>query len=100
MAEKKESEISPLAFLNTDFLKSPAAITIRMLSEYLEPAERLRRLGIRDTIVFFGPARSPTPEQAARQLAHADQEAARTGAVPAEPRKPPTATGATAKLAR
>jgi len=100
MAEKKESEISPLAFLNTDFLKSPAARTIRMLSEYLEPAERLRRLGIRDTIVFFGSARSPTPEEAARQLAQVDQEAARTGAVPAELRKARARAEAAVKLAR
>jgi len=100
MAEKKESEISPLPFLNTDFLKSPAARTIRMLSEYLEPAERLRRLGIRDTIVFFGSARSPTPEEAARQLAQVDQEAARTGAVPAELRKARARAEAAVKLAR
>src|SRR2546426_6772087 len=100
MAEKKESEISPLPFLNTDFLKSPAARTIRMLSEYLEPAERLRRLGIRDTIVFFGLARSPTPEEAARQLAQVDQEAARTGAVPAELRKARARAEAAVKLAR
>src|SRR6266480_68290 len=67
MAENK-SEISQLPFLNTDFLKSPAARTIRILSEYLEPAERLRRARIRDTIVFFGSARSPSPEMAAQQL--------------------------------
>ena len=36
MAEKKESEISPLAFLNHEFLNSPPARTIRILSEYLE----------------------------------------------------------------
>ena len=59
MDEKTDPEASPLAFLNTEFLKSPAARTIRILSEYLEPAERLRRAGIRDTIVFFGSARSP-----------------------------------------
>ena len=100
MAEKKESEISPLPFLNTDFLKSPAARTIRMLSEYLEPAERLRRLGIRDTIVFFGSARSPTPEEAARQLAQVDQEATRTGSVTAELREARTRAQAAVKLAR
>jgi len=62
---KNKSEISRLPFLNTEFLKSPAARTIRILSEYLEPAERLRRARIRDTIVFFGSARSAAPEQAA-----------------------------------
>ena len=56
---ESQAELPRLSFLNTDFLKSPAARTIRILSEYLEPAERLRRLQIRDTIVFFGSARSP-----------------------------------------
>ncbi len=70
MSEKREPEITPLPFLNLDFLKSPAARTIRILAEYLEPAERLRRAKIRDTIVFFGSARSPSPEQATRDLQH------------------------------
>ena len=42
MAEKKENEIYPLSFLNIDFLKSPPARALRIFSEYLEPAERLR----------------------------------------------------------
>jgi len=70
MTNKKENRMSPLPFLNADFMNSPAARTIRILSEYLEPAERLRRAQIRDTIVFFGSGRSPSPEQAAQQLAH------------------------------
>ena len=100
MAEKKESEISPLPFLNTEFLKSPAARTIRMLAEYLEPAERLRRAGIRDTIVFFGSARSPSPEEAAQQLAQVDHEVARTDGVPAELREARARAEAGVKLAR
>jgi hypothetical protein len=86
MAEKNESHakrkrdsaqpqgISPLPFLNIDFLKSPAARTIRILSEYLEPADRLRRARIRDTIVFFGSARSPSPEEAAERLAEIHEQ--------------------------
>ena len=81
MTENKESEIPPLPFLNIDFLKSPAARAIRILSEYLEPAERLRRAGIRDTIVFFGSARSLSPEQAAQQLAKTNEEIANAGTV-------------------
>jgi len=46
-----------LAFENTRFLRSPDARIIRILAEYLEPASRLRREGIRDTVVFFGSAR-------------------------------------------
>jgi uncharacterized protein (TIGR00730 family) len=77
-------EIPPLSFLNLQFLKSPGARAIRILSEYLEPAERFRRAGIRDTIVFFGSARSPSPEQAARQLADIDEQIARAGAASLE----------------
>jgi len=82
MADKKLN--SSLAFLNTEFLQSPAARTIRILSEYLEPGERLRRARIRDTIVFFGSARSPSPEDAAQQLAQVDEQVARAGALSTE----------------
>jgi len=84
MAETKENEISPLPFLNTEFLKSPAARAIRILAEYLEPAERFRRANIRDTIVFFGSARSLSPEEAARQLAEIDSQILHAGARTAE----------------
>jgi uncharacterized protein (TIGR00730 family) len=77
---ENEHEISPLPFLNTRFLKSAAARPIRILSEYLEPAERFRRAGIRDTIVFFGSARSASPEQAAQQLAEINAQIALAGA--------------------
>jgi uncharacterized protein (TIGR00730 family) len=39
-------------------LKSPDARVLRLLAEYVEPAARLRRYNVRDTIVFFGSARS------------------------------------------
>ena len=83
MAENK-FENPPLPFLNTEFLKSPAARIVRILSEYLEPAERLRRARIRDTIVFFGSARTLSPEQAAQQLAEVNERIARAASVSAE----------------
>jgi uncharacterized protein (TIGR00730 family) len=58
-----------LSFLNPEFLKSVAARPIRILSEYIEPAERMRRARIRDTIVFFGSARALSPEEAERRMA-------------------------------
>src|SRR3989442_12072724 len=58
MTDKYEPSAPPLSFLNTEFLKSPRARVIRIIAEYLEPAERLRRAQVRDTIVFFGSARS------------------------------------------
>jgi uncharacterized protein (TIGR00730 family) len=78
MADKHEPD-PPLAFLNREFLKSPAARTIRLIAEYLEPAERLRRAKVRDTIVFFGSARSLSPEQARLQLARVNEGIAREG---------------------
>ncbi|HEY2379982.1 MAG TPA: LOG family protein [Terriglobia bacterium] len=80
MSDNNEHEIPPLAFLNPEFLNSPAARTIRMLAEYLEPSERLWRARIRDTIVFFGSARAASPEDAARQLAEVKDPADRVRA--------------------
>jgi uncharacterized protein (TIGR00730 family) len=45
------------AYNNLEFLNSPDARVIRLISEFLEPARRFRHMGIRDTIVFFGSAR-------------------------------------------
>jgi uncharacterized protein (TIGR00730 family) len=46
-----------LAYMNEDFLKTPEARSIRLLSEYLEPLSHFRKQKIQDTIVFFGSAR-------------------------------------------
>jgi uncharacterized protein (TIGR00730 family) len=47
----------PVAYLNQEFLNSPDARVIRIVSEYLEPLSHFRREKIRDTVVFFGSAR-------------------------------------------
>jgi hypothetical protein len=48
---------TPKAYRNQEFLESPDARALRILSEFLEPMRRFRRNGVRDTIVFFGSAR-------------------------------------------
>jgi uncharacterized protein (TIGR00730 family) len=48
---------APKAYRNNKFLNSPAARTVRILTEYLEPFDRLNKYDIKDTIVFFGSAR-------------------------------------------
>ncbi|MBM4158793.1 MAG: LOG family protein [Ignavibacteria bacterium] len=48
---------APKAYNNREFLNSPQARTIRILTEYLEPYQRLEKNKIKDTIVFFGSAR-------------------------------------------
>jgi len=45
------------AYNNLEFLNSPEARTIRLLSEFLEPQARFKKERIHDTIVFFGSAR-------------------------------------------
>ena len=46
-----------VAYLNEQFLNSPDARALRILSEFLEPLAHFRREKIRDTVVFFGSAR-------------------------------------------
>jgi len=96
----KQTEISPIPYLNTEFLKSPAARTIRILAEYLEPAERLRRARVRDTIVFFGSARALSPEEAAMQLKNVDDEIERAGSLTEELAETRTRAETAVRLAR
>lgn len=56
------------AYNNLEFLNSPDARVIRIISEYLEPARRFRQLRVQDTIVFFGSARIKSAEEAHREL--------------------------------
>ena len=49
----------PLAYKNERFLDSPDARVLRIISEYLQPYSHFRRERVRDTIVFFGSARTP-----------------------------------------
>ena len=55
------------AYHSADFLNSPVARPLRILSEFLEPFNRLRKHGIRDTIVFFGSARLKSKKDAVKQ---------------------------------
>jgi hypothetical protein len=47
----------PKAYQNAGFLHGKDARVVRILSEYLEPASRLRWQHVKDTVVFFGSAR-------------------------------------------
>lgn len=63
------------AYNNQTFLNSPDARTIRILAEYLEPLTRLRQYNIKDTLVFFGSARTLPPDNAREQLESLKKEA-------------------------
>jgi uncharacterized protein (TIGR00730 family) len=84
MSQSERSNIPPLPYLNAEFLKGTEARVIRILSEYIEPATRLRRHRVRDTIVFFGSARSLSPEVAAAQLVSIEEEIKLAGEVSPE----------------
>ncbi len=60
MAKKKASSRTwpQKAYKNLDFLNSPGARHLRILSEFIEPRQRFRKYNIKDTIVFFGSART------------------------------------------
>ncbi|MEK7248959.1 MAG: LOG family protein [Bacteroidota bacterium] len=55
------------AYRDAEFLNSPDARIIRIMSEFLEPQSRFRHENIKDTIVFFGSARI-----AEKKVANAD----------------------------
>jgi uncharacterized protein (TIGR00730 family) len=65
-----------LAYRNQEFLDTPDARPLRILSEYLYPLSHFRKEKISDTIVFFGSARTFEASASgryyneARQLAH------------------------------
>ncbi|MCH7711673.1 MAG: lysine decarboxylase, partial [Proteobacteria bacterium] len=55
------------------FMESPDARALRILAEYLEPAKRFEDLEVKDTIVFFGSARTLSRQTAEAGLAAAEQ---------------------------
>jgi len=56
------------AYQNPGFLHGKDARLVRILSEYLEPASRLKWQHVRDTIVFFGSARILPSEESEKRL--------------------------------
>lgn len=59
------------AYKNHLFLKSRDARELRILAEYIEPEARFEEFQVRDTVVFFGSARTLPREDAEKQLAAA-----------------------------
>ncbi len=56
------------AYENPGFLQGKDARVVRILSEYLEPASRLKWQHVKDTIVFFGSARVKPRDVAQKHL--------------------------------
>jgi len=59
---------APKAYSDEKFLKSPAARSLRIVAEYMEPQYRFRRENVRDTIVFYGSARLLPRAEAKKRL--------------------------------
>lgn len=59
------------AYENSEFIESPDGRLIRIIAEMMEPMHRFRRERIRDSIVFFGSARTLPQNDAEEQLAAA-----------------------------
>lgn len=53
-----------LPFKDDEFLRGDSTRGVRFLLEYQKPEEHLRAWGVRSTIVVFGSARVPSPEEA------------------------------------
>jgi len=65
----RKTKMPRKAYFNIDFLRSKDARILRILSEYLEPASRLKWKRVEDTIVFFGSSRAAAREEAEHRLA-------------------------------
>ncbi|MEX2116331.1 MAG: LOG family protein [Bacteroidota bacterium] len=68
MPKPRQLQRSQKAYKNEEFLASSDARSLRILSEFLEPLRRFRYEGVRDTIVFFGSARTKSRKVAKAQL--------------------------------
>lgn len=60
---KKEVSIPGKAYKNLEFLNSVDARTIRILSEYLEPEARLRKLKVNNTVLFLGSSKADPSDE-------------------------------------
>jgi len=72
------TRIPEKAYKNLAFLNSPDAREIRVLCEFIEPRTRLRQYKVRDTVVFYGSARTKPRAEAQRLLRAAEAAAKRS----------------------
>ena len=64
----KHQPLPKLAYEDPQFMESLGARPLRILAEYLDPLNRLRRANIGDTIVMFGSARIQSRDHALARL--------------------------------
>ena len=54
----------PKSYKDPKFINSRDARPLRILAEYIGPESRFRKSRVKDTVVFFGSARTPDRETA------------------------------------
>jgi uncharacterized protein (TIGR00730 family) len=72
---KPGKEVPQVAYRDVRFLESADARSLRIISEYLDPQARLRKVGVQNTIVFFGSARILPRDMALHNLAEIELRA-------------------------
>lgn len=65
----KKNKSVPKSYLNSEFLMSEEARTVRILCEYLEPEKRLHELGVKRGVILFGSARLRADSESCRATA-------------------------------
>jgi len=70
--KKKQPPVK--AYKNLEFLNSPDARVIRLIAEFLEPQRRFRQHCIKDTIVFFGSARTRAENEVKKEIRKVKKE--------------------------
>src|SRR6202521_2461607 len=78
VVSKRSREIDP-PYRDPVFRESLPARPVRILTEYIDPLERLRREKVGDTIVMFGSARIQSRQQAVAHLKRLRKEGTRRG---------------------
>jgi len=68
---KKSRYRTVKAYKNEEFLNSRDARSLRIQAEFLEPESRFENFNVKDTIVFFGSARTKPKSQAQKALREA-----------------------------
>lgn len=84
MPAPKKSPKFVKAYNNIDFLNSPSARTIRIMTEMIEPRERLRKHRIHNTVVFFGSARTLPRSEARKNIKALEAQMAKKKSVSAK----------------
>jgi uncharacterized protein (TIGR00730 family) len=75
MSRRSRRPHEKLAYEDPKFMESLVARPLRILAEYLDPLNRLRRANVSDTIVMFGSARIHSRDRALKHLKEVQRNA-------------------------